>query len=436
MQKRRDFSAISYRIFKKGAVGLAALSVGLMTGISAHAAGVSGEIVMVNWLGGSEAEMMKKLEADFVAKNPDVTFRDILPQTGGNIRGGIRQVLLGGEKADILIDTWPSLRKEFIDAGMLQPVDDIWNKYDMGSNLAPSWKALTSTGGKNYGVTYTFGDRSGVWYKTATMEKAGITPPETWDEFIASFDKLRAVGVTPISMPAKVWAHAEWFETLYARVNGLDMARKLIRHEIPWTDASVKATFDKWAELLKANCCDAPDTMMALNWDNSTDAVLKAGDAGYVLLGMWLNTRAKNEYGEEPGKDYNIFQFPAMGLGHDDVSIVDSKDLELLSTAQNVEAAGAFMNYMLSRDATAIMAGYGMPSPSKQADSSLYDPVVKNAVAEVTSAADVESVLGDQLPSDLNGEYRVQLQKFLMDPSDDNISSVMAAIEAAAAGAY
>ena len=48
----------------------------------------------------------------------------------------------------------------------------------------------------------------------------------------------------------------------------------------------------------------------------------------------------------------------------------------------------------------------------------------------------MQFVLGDLLPGDLVDEYRVQLQKFLQDPSDANIDAVTAAIEAKAADAY
>ncbi len=48
-----------------------------------------------------------------------------------------------------------------------------------------SWKDLGSTDGVTYGVNYTYGDRSAIWYKKAHLEKAGIEPPKTWEEFIA-----------------------------------------------------------------------------------------------------------------------------------------------------------------------------------------------------------------------------------------------------------
>lgn len=402
----------------------------------AQAEDVTGKLVIIDWLGGSEADMMHKLEADFASRHPGLVFKEIIPQTSGDIRGGIRQVLMGGEQADVLIDTWPSFRKELVASSLIQPIDKIWADNNLDSKLGKSWKALATIGDHNYGVTYTFGDRSEIWYKTSTLEKAGVTPPKTWDEFVASFKPLRANGVVPMSVSAKVWAHAAWFESMLLRTSGAKVMRKLIAHEIPWTDDAVKAVFKKWAGLLKAGCCNDSNTMMALNWDNSADAVLKAGTAAYDMFGMSLNTRAEKQYGMVPGKDYSLFQFPSMGMGHDDESMVDSKELNLLSTAQNPGAVGAFMAYMVSKDAAAIMAKYGMPSPSTAADISLYDPVVQKAVEAVSSAKDVEFVLGDQLPADLTSEYRVQMQKFLIDPSDANIDKITAAIEAVAAGAY
>jgi hypothetical protein len=83
-----------------------------------------------------------------------------------------------------------------------------------------------------------------------------------------------------------------------------------------------------------------------------------------------------------------------------------------------------------------VIAQHGFASPSNKVDTSLYGPVQKLAVAAVANAKGVQFVMGDLLPGDLVDEYRVQLQKFLQDPSDANITAVAAAIEAKAATSY
>lgn len=424
-------AGIARRVFVAGAVFAT-----LMGSVPAWAQGASGELVILQWLGGTEAEMWQKLEADFAAKNPGVTVRELVVTGQGDMRGPMRTALLGGEKVDVIINTWPAFRAELVDAGMLRPIDDLWASANLDTALDPSWKSLGSTDGVTYGVTYTYGDRSAIWYKTAHLEKAGIEPPKTWDEFLASIDKLKAAGfAAPIAMPAKYWAHGEWFETMLLRTGGVEAAAKLAAHEIPWTDDVVKTTLRKYAELLKAGCCGTPEQMFAGDWDYAADQIFTADASNYLLIGMWMNSRARNDYKLEEGVDYSIFQFPAMGLGHDDTSSVDAKEVLATANGANPAAADAFLVYMASKDAADIQASYGYASPSKNADTSLLGPVQQVATAAVAQSK-VQFVLGDLLPGDLVDEYRVQLQKFLQDPSDATIDAITEAIEAKAQEVY
>jgi maltose-binding protein MalE len=397
----------------------------------------SGELVIMQWQGGVEADLWKKLEDAFVAKNPGVTIKELVMTGQGDMRGPMRTALMGGETVDLIINTWPAFRAELNDAGILRPIDDQWAKYNWDSKLGASWKSLGQIDGKTYGLTYTYGDRSGIWFKTSHMQKAGIAaPPKTWDEFLGSFEKLKAAGYgTPVAIGAKYWSHTEWFESLLLRTAGVEAASKLAAHEIPWTDPAVKGALKKYAEMLKAGCCGDPNAMFANDWDGAADLVFKADGANYQLIGMWNNARLRADYGLTEGVDYSLFQFPALGMGHDDTSSVDAKELNATSNGKNPAAADAFLDFIVSKDAADILEGFGYASPSAVADTSMLGPVQQVATGAVASS-NVQFVLGDLLPGDLVDEYRVQLQKFLQDPSDATIDAVTAAIEAKAAGMY
>lgn len=415
--------------------GVATAAVLMMTGAT-FAQDLSGELAILQWQGGVDAELWQKLEADFIAQHPGVTVRELTITAQGDARGGIRTAILGGEKVDIIINTWPAFRKELADAGILRPLDDTWSALGLESTLTQSWRDLGMTDGVTYGVPYTYGDRSGIWYKTSHLKDAGIEPPKTWEEFIAAIETLKAAGFeTPIPMPGKYWAHGEWFESLLLRVGGVEAAAKLASREIPWTDEIVKTTLRKYAELLAAGCCGTPEQMFAGDWDMSADQIFKADAGNFLLIGMWMNARAKGDYGLEEGVDYSLFQFPALGMGFDDTSSVDAKELLVTSNGDNPAAADAFLTYIVSPEATKILAEYGYASPSSNADPALLGPVQQQATAAV-AASKVQFVLGDLLPGDLVDEYRVQLQKFLQDPSDANIDAVTAAIEAKAVESY
>jgi multiple sugar transport system substrate-binding protein len=398
---------------------------------------VSGELVVLNWLGGSELDMMHLIHKAFLAKYPNVTIREVLITGQGDMRGGIRTALMGGEVVDVLYNTWPAFRKELLDAGMLRPIDDQWTSLGWDKLISQSWKDLGTVDGKTYGLTYTFGDRSGIWYKKEHLAKAGITePPKSWDEFVASFAKLEKAGfAAPIAIPGKYWAHTEWFENLLLRTAGTETAAKLGAHQIPWTDPAVKTALAKYAEMLTAGCCGAANTTLANDWDGEADQVFQANAKNYLLIGMWMNNRAKNDYKLVEGKDYGLFQFPSLGMGHDDTSSVDTKEVLVTANGPNPKAADAFLDFWTSAEAANILAKNGYASPSSNVDKSLYGETQKVATEAVASSK-LQFVLGDLLPGDLVDEYRVQLQKFLQDPSEATIDTVLAAIETKAQGAY
>ena len=396
---------------------------------------LSGELVILQWQTGTDGQMWQDLEAKFTELNPGVTVREFQPAGGqGDARGGMRTALLGGEVVDIIINTWPAFRAELVNSGILRPVDEQWASFGWDDKLSQAWRDLGSIDGTTYGVTYTYGDRSAIWYKTAQLEKAGIAPPATWEEFLASFEALKAAGYpSPVVIPAKYWAHTEWFETLLLRTARVDFAAQLASHQVPWTDPKVKTALMKYGEMLQAGCCAEPSTMLAI--EDPYPTLFTAEESSYLLFGMWTNAALKNDFALAEGVDYSIFQFPSLGLGHDDTSSVDAKEVSVTTNGANPAAADAFAVYMVSKEAADILASYGYASPSKNADPSLLGPVQQVATAAVAQSK-VQFVLGDLLPGDLVDEYRVQLQKFLQDPSDATIDAVTAAIEAKAAESY
>lgn len=423
--------------FHKGwHVMLAASFMAMASGL-AWADDLAGEMVVMQWQTGVDAELWQKLEAAFVAVHPGVTIKEIPVTAQGDARGGMRTALMGGEVTDIIINTWPAFRAELAAAGMLRPIDNQWAAMGWDKRLGQSWKDLGSTGGVTYGVQFIYGDRSGIWYKPSTLAKAGLdAAPSDWAGFLASFKALKDAGVaTPLAIPGKYWAHAEWFETLLARSAGVEFMARLAAHEAKWTDPEVKTALMKYGEMIQAGCCGDASAMLANDWDGAAGNVLKADSGAYLLMGMWVNATAKSDYKLEEGKDYSFFQAPALGLGHDDTSIVDAKEILVTANGANPAAADAFLDFITTRTAADILAGYGYASPSTEADASKLGPVQQVATAAV-AASKVQFVLGDLLPGDLVDEYRVQLQKFLQDPTEATADAVLAAIEAKAATAY
>ncbi|TCP75338.1 carbohydrate ABC transporter substrate-binding protein (CUT1 family) [Rhizobium sp. PP-CC-2G-626] len=393
----------------------------------------NGELVILQWLTGSELDSFKRIEAAFSKAYPDVTVREVAVTWSGDPRGSLRASLMGGESADVMVNTWPTFRRELVDAGLLRPLNEAYAAKNWSGKIDPSWRDLGSIDGQMYGLTYTYGDRSGFWYRKQTLAEAGIeAPPKDWKALLASFARLREKNVTPIAVPAKFWAHAEIFESLLLRMQGTAFSKALANREVAWTDDRVKNILRKWRELIDAGCCAKPAGMLSTDWDNAADQVLQQRSSAYVQLGMWISNRAVKAYKLDGKTDFGLFQFPAMGMGHDNASSLDSKEIVSLASGRNTEAADAFLDFMVGKETATILAESGLASPSKLVDPSIYPPAIQASNAFLAQS-DVTFVLGDTLPGELTDEYRVQLQRFLQDMSDANIDAVTQALEAKAA---
>lgn len=414
-----------------------ALAIAAMTFAGGSANAADKELVIFNWLGGSERNLIVALEEGFSAKYPDYEIKDINPAAGGDDpRSGIRSAMLAGEEFDLLLNTWPSFEKELIDAELIRPIDGAWEQYGWSSALNDSWRNLATYDGKTYGAYFIAGNRSGVWYRPDTLAKAGITSePTKWEDFICSFGALKENGKLPVFIGARSWAQTEWFENALLRTKGSAYAKQLAEHQVPWTDAGVKETFGNLRDMLKAGCCAESGKMLSTHWTDAADAVLKDGRAGFMLIGSWANQRAKNEYALTPIKDYSFMQFPVIKPEFGNTMSVDGKNFLVMKQAKNPEGAELFIDFVLSKEGTAIISAQNLATPSANVDPSSYDPIVRK-YAEMLPLADVFFVLDDLLPAELSGEFRVGLQKFLRDPSDASIDEITKTLEAKASELY
>ncbi|MGB2326055.1 MAG: ABC transporter substrate-binding protein, partial [Pseudomonadales bacterium] len=139
----------------------------------------------------------------------------------------------------------------YVNAGLFEPVDDVWAEHGLNDSLASAAASMTIDG-KKWGVPYTY-YQWGVYYRKDIFEQNGIAVPTNWDEFMAAGEALKAAGVTPITIGTKyLWTAAGVFDYLNLRTNGYDFHMALTKGEIAWTDDRVRATMNNWKQLVEA----------------------------------------------------------------------------------------------------------------------------------------------------------------------------------------
>ncbi|MEV7790998.1 ABC transporter substrate-binding protein [Streptomyces sp. NPDC087512] len=348
--------------------------------------------------------------------------------------------IAGGAPPDVAMLPQPGAIKQAVDKGWAKPLGAEATK-QLTENYSQGWQDIGKVGGKQYGVYYKAANKSLIWYNAQVFENAGAAEPKTWDELLTTAQTVYDSGVTPFSVGgAEGWTLTDWFENVYLSQAGPEKYDQLAKHEIKWTDPSVKDALTTLAEIWGKKDYVAGGATGALQTEfpASVTQTFTGGDqpkAGMVYEGDFVQVNI-GETEAEVGTDAKVFPFPAVG---DTAPVVSGGDAAVI--LEDSKAAQALATWLASPDAAAIHAKLGgYLSPNKNLDTSAYPNEVQKKIAEALIAAgdDFRFDMSDQAPQAFGGtpgkgEWKV-LQDFLKNPKD--VAGTQAKLEADAAAAY
>lgn len=163
--------------------------------------------------------------AKFEAKHPGIKI-ELTEMPSSAYVPRMNTALAAGEAPDIIALNAGPTHKSAVEAGYLA---DLTGKLDV-STLTPSAFSASHVDGKLYGVPILGAYTVGLYYHRQVFEKAGLTPPQTWDEFFTVAKALKAKGITPMIAPAQDGAIPGFLYMLIASsilgASGLDEVRQ------------------------------------------------------------------------------------------------------------------------------------------------------------------------------------------------------------------
>ncbi|HEV8174229.1 MAG TPA: ABC transporter substrate-binding protein, partial [Actinoplanes sp.] len=150
---------------------------------------------------------------------------------------------------DSLATWFAGYRLQFFAAqGLLNPIDDVWEK--IGGTFNDAAKSLSKGLDGHYYMVPLYNYPWVVFYNKSVFKSKGYEVPTSWDQFVALAKKMQGDGLVPLAFADKDgWPALGTFDIINLRLNGYDYHIKLMKHEVPWTDPGVKAVFDQWREL-------------------------------------------------------------------------------------------------------------------------------------------------------------------------------------------
>ncbi|MEU9354440.1 extracellular solute-binding protein [Streptomyces griseoloalbus] len=397
--------------------------------------GESLEVAAV-WTGAEQANF-KKVLAEFEKRTgAEVTF---VPAQDPIINF-LGSKIAGGAPPDVAMLPQPGAIKQAVERNWAKPLG-AKAQAELAKNYSRGWQDIGKVDGKPYGVYYKAANKSLIWYNTQVFENAGASEPKTWDELLTAAQTVYDSGVTPFSVGgAEGWTLTDWFENVYLSQAGPEKYDQLARHEIKWTDPSVKEALTTLAEIWGKKDYVAGGASGALQTDfpASVTQTFTGGDqpkAGMVYEGDFVQVNI-GETEAEVGTDAKVFPFPAVG---DAPPVVSGGDAAVI--LDDSEASQALATFLASPDAASIHAGLGgYLSPNKNVPNSAYPNEVQRKMAEalIDAGDDFRFDMSDQAPQAFGGtpgkgEWKA-LQDFLKNPQD--IAGTQAKLEADAAAAY
>ena len=414
-----------------GALALVAAGCGGDDGGGGGAEGsedVTGSLsVMAIW-GGDEQASFQQVIDGFTELYPNVTVK--YTSGGDNLAPLLSTAVEGGNPPDIAAVGQPGLMADFAAKDAIQPIDDL--REAIVDNFGESVADVGAIDGTQYGIMFKGANKSTIWYNVADFEEAGVEAPETWDDLKEDASTLKAAGITPYSVGVDVgWPITDLFENVYIRTAGVEKYDQLTKHEIPWTDQSVKDALTVMQDIVGESDNLAGGTEEALQTEmpaSVANVFNESPEAAMVIIGDFAP--GVTETTLEPETGYNVFTFPS--IEGSEPAVVGGGDIFV--EFKKSEAADAFLEFLTTPEAAQLWAERGgFSSPNKNLDVDVYpDEITKATAGALGEAETFRFDMSDLQPSAFGGTPGQGLFKaftdFVANPNDiDGVTEYMEA---------
>lgn len=360
-----------------------------------------------------QQELWDEFIAEFEAANPGIEIK-LEFMENEQMKAKLPTLLQSKSRPNIFYSWGGGNFADRADNGLL---DDITGKADELKDILSegSLKAFTHNG-KIYGVPYTLA-QVGFWYNMDLFDKAGVDADKikTWDDFLGAVKKLKAAGITPISLGgADKWPVHFYWTYLAMRTGGYDMFNAALNDEVSWDSKEYVQAGELFEQLVALEPFQPGFAAAGYG-----DAAGKFGDheTAMHLMGDWeINVQRDNsqdKVGVKPER-LGFLSFPEVkggkGNGSDTLGGVNGF---AFSKDGGTDAAVKWMTYFLGKQQQERLGAEGIIVPvAKGADAAVqnkhYALIAKNIAAASWHQVFWDQALGADVGGTIN-DFSAQL---------------------------
>ena len=335
-----------------------------------------------------EERRMKYFEeivADFEAKNPNIDI-EMTAYGDEEIKDKIR-VLLGSADAPDIYFTWSGERiMQYVRAGNTMDITKYFEEdADWTNSFNQAILATCNKDGSYWAVPWDYSSKEMI-YNKKIFEDAGVTElPKTWNEFLDVCEKIKASGVTPISIGNQYsWVVCHYLTTLNGKLVPKDVTEKnYSMEEVEYTDPGYAEALDMLKLLYDKGYTNSD--INSMTWEISQNAV-QEGKAAMI----YEEVQDFVNYEDTMGDNWGYFDFPEVeGAKGEAGYITGGPDVFMVnSQCEHPDEAITFLKYLTSPEVQSKMVydlGF-QPTTTVELDESKCLPETVEVITKNLSA--------------------------------------------------
>nr|WP_306263401.1 ABC transporter substrate-binding protein [Pararhizobium sp. IMCC3301] len=408
--------------FKKTYLGIATALLTAM-GTMVHAAEVELEYWVYSDFGAGKAgELQKTFIAEFEKANPGVKI-NLSAKGDGDLTSGQIAGAASGTLPDVFMNS-TAVGSTLTAAGALKNIKAEWDA--MPAEFRDQFNkdlidVCTPKPDVMYCIPYT-GFGSFMYRNLGVLEAAGIDPAEpvqTWDQWIAQMEKIKAAGKTAVPDMSLVWF------SIVDIYSGLADASE-------WgADFENKKTLlnkEKYAQTLEMLAKMYPFSSGTSLWDQATNDLFASNELAFSLNGPWANPGYEAAAAENPDFKYDWVLVPGPEAGKQG----GVKGYEMIGVAPGDNAGIAFKFAAYVAEKQQMIRWASALGRYNSNDAALGDPsVAGHPLLKITNAA-VPYALFNKPPF-FQGTYPSDYWQAMVDNASDVMEGKMTPMEGAEA---
>ncbi|MFF2890815.1 extracellular solute-binding protein [Paenibacillus sp. NPDC057967] len=261
------------------------------------------------------AQAVRGLIDEYKKNNPNVELdAQAIPVDG--YRQRLSTVAAGNEMPDVFFVYAGSQSQEFFDAGLLQPITPLEEKYPewKGNFMEGAFDRFTFEPNQIYSAPIALSATSFLYYNKDLFEQHNVKVPTTWTELMAAVKTFNDNKITPIALGNKApWvAQSTIIGSLADRVTGTDWFLKAVKGEASFQDQVFVDALGKFKELV-----DNKAFQDGANSIDNTQAeqYFIQGKAAMMISGAWTLTNLAASATEEQVAPIEVTTIPAIEGG-------------------------------------------------------------------------------------------------------------------------